>query len=506
VAKENSHFPDGPSLPHSINAIFEAAQWILRIHMSQNSSAMLPMHSPVIPIIECTLFDPIAIQTTPERPLAPPASDTGYIKSDELTAMLRSISATIIDSLSTQTSQEPSTARSEPLSSPVAPKSMFSTRRTDPDVSALLPAASPSFSSDSTSLPIDLPTCATPKRSDKVQTRIDAIQDELRALRAQCDDPTAPTVPIRSAMRSKVISSPITPSHSTTTAPSTISDKTYVLDRISMQKTPSLFPVPLTSFPRDSTSFSTASTANMIPKLSDKLRTQTDMVEDKLCVFRAKCDDPTVSLRSAMHPNVISSPSTPSYDTTTAPTALSTLSDQVDVSSIFDRISSISSPTSFPIASSSFSSDSMSFSTTSTTNMIPELTDKVQTQIDAIEDKLCVLQTQSDDSTDPARSTTRSDAISTPSMRLYDSTTDPTVQTAPIRSTMQSRVISSPSTQFYDNSNDPTNLTRSATRHDVVASPLTCWYDSTTDPTAQTAPIRSMMPSDASLKWTAYRI
>jgi len=97
-----------PSLPHTIDAIFEAAQWILRIPTTQSSSAMPLMHSPVISITERTLFDPIAIQTTPERPSATPASNSGHIKSDELTAMLRSISATIIESLSTQTFQEPS--------------------------------------------------------------------------------------------------------------------------------------------------------------------------------------------------------------------------------------------------------------------------------------------------------------------------------------------------------------------------------------------------------------
>ena len=119
-----------PSLPHMIDVIFKAARWILQIPSTQSSTAMPTVHSPIISTTARTPFDPIAVQTTPERPLAPPVSNSGYIKSEQLSAMLCDVSVTIIDSLSTQMFQDPSSMRSKPLKSPIAPKSMFSTRRT----------------------------------------------------------------------------------------------------------------------------------------------------------------------------------------------------------------------------------------------------------------------------------------------------------------------------------------------------------------------------------------
>jgi len=381
-----------PSLPHTIDAIFEAAQWILRIPTTQSSSAMPPMHSPIISITERTLFDPIAIQTTPERPLAPPASNSGYIKSDELTAtLLRSISATIIDSLSTQTFQEPSIARSEPLTSPVAPKSTFSTQRTYPDVSASLPAASPSFSSASTSFSIDLTACTTPKLQDKVQTRIDAIEDELRVLRAQSNDLTDPT---RSTTRSDAISTPSTHLYDSTTDPTTQN----ALIRSTMRSR--VIPSPSTQLWHTTT-------------------TQTDLT------------------RSAMRHDAISSPWMRSSDSTTDPT---TQTAQIRSTKPFDVISNPS------------------------TQFYDSTTDL----------------------TDLTRSAMRHDAISSPSMRSSDSTTDPTTQTAPIRSTKPLDVISSISTQLYDSRTDPTDLTRSAMRHHVVSSLSTRLCYNMADPTAPT--------------------
>jgi len=218
-----------PSHPYSIDAIFEAARWILQISAAQNSSAMPPMHSPSISIVKQPDSDGKAIQTTPERSLAPPATDTGYIKSDELTAMLRSILATIINTLSAQMFQEPPSLRSEAAMRPMLPNSMFSTQRTYADAPALLPAASALVTSHSTPFLTAPIASTTPKLPDEVQTRIDKIEDELCILQAQHNDPTVQAAPNRLVTCPIIISSPSMPLCKIMTALSTLTDEICVL-------------------------------------------------------------------------------------------------------------------------------------------------------------------------------------------------------------------------------------------------------------------------------------
>ena len=227
-------FPNhSPSLPHPIDAIFEAARWILRDPTIQNSSPMPVPHLPAIPTSIRAVSEKNVVQASPERSLAAPASNSDVINSEELRTILRSVSRSIMDAVNIPDTQRTSCEPAALQTSCATLDPAISAYSTSIRTPASIPHASAPNPTRSASLLIAPTAYSTPHTPLAVQTRIQAIEDELRTLRAQCSNTAAPITPNRSVPCPAVAYSPPTPLRSITPALSTPSDLVRVSSPLS---------------------------------------------------------------------------------------------------------------------------------------------------------------------------------------------------------------------------------------------------------------------------------
>jgi hypothetical protein len=176
-------YPDhSPSLPHTIDAILEAARWILRDPNTQSAISTPAMETR-------SICDNITIPRTsetspantnanlasanlaiPRFSEASPTTESGFISTEHLDAILGEVLKDITSAVYSQDSQPiPPSAIPLPINSDVPAITSPSSAIT----SSLFLAASPSLS--------------IPAASKTVQMRIQEIEDELCTLRAQCE-------------------------------------------------------------------------------------------------------------------------------------------------------------------------------------------------------------------------------------------------------------------------------------------------------------------------------
>ena len=241
-------FPEHPAAhPHPIDAILEAAQWILRDPSSTHLCPALTPSPPNVSPPMRTFSDENASTVTAKKSLAAPARNSGFNDSDLSNTTLRSVSTTNIDTLDAPKVQHT-------YSEPIAPQTNISSHST---------LISNRFARTSTPTPISLASTSLLDRSAmvytapasrprpttplEVQTRIKEIEDEIRTLRAQSHITTIGTTPNRSVKLSYAsysLSPPlrnISPASSTPTRSAQISNTLHITNRISSIVNPASF-------------------------------------------------------------------------------------------------------------------------------------------------------------------------------------------------------------------------------------------------------------------------
>jgi len=168
-----------PSLPHSIDTIFEAAQWILRAPATQTT----------IPTIPMLLMIPMLPTPTPAIPIAPQAmaslpSDSAFVKTAQFDAIL----STIVQIVTTAAISKPDVVPTDSScpASPEVPRAKSAPSA--PIKSTPAPATVPTVSSPTVTAPITthstapVPSAAHPTASAPIETMTLAAQEHAQAL------------------------------------------------------------------------------------------------------------------------------------------------------------------------------------------------------------------------------------------------------------------------------------------------------------------------------------
>ena len=190
-------YPDHSlSLPHSIYAIFEAAQWISQDPTIRNSIATPTMHIPVNAIIMRSPAEENANWATPARFSTPSASISVSNSTKQLGAIFSAASEAITDAISEPDHVQPSETQCEHPTSTIFEKTIKLPHQVVPIAPALPLRTVAVFANTSPLHSYPLASHSVPSMPPAVQRRINAIEEELRVLRAQSE---VLTTPIRSA-------------------------------------------------------------------------------------------------------------------------------------------------------------------------------------------------------------------------------------------------------------------------------------------------------------------
>jgi hypothetical protein len=200
-----------PSLPYSIDAIFEAAQWILCDPTIQSSISPSAKDFPVNAIEMRTPADKNENIATPMRSPVTPTSGADYIKTEQLNAMLTDVLKTIIDAICDNDSLQSSSMPSEQPATCAKTNTAISIPNTLPITLTQRESLSASYTCEIAPISIAPASFAVPMIPEEVQMRIQAIEEEICILRAQSKFSTVPIQSTTSANHSDAIPSTSNP-------------------------------------------------------------------------------------------------------------------------------------------------------------------------------------------------------------------------------------------------------------------------------------------------------
>src|SRR6266581_3970277 len=158
-----------PSRPHSINAIFEAAQWILAAPANQALS-----------------ISTVAIQMT-SQPAAPHSSDSSFVKTEQLSTILSAVSKTIVATI-THSNAVQTASEMRTTSKPTISTALVSTKPTNTAASKETVISTAIASVSHSTVPIARPI-TTASLSPEIATlaaqeRVQALEEEICKIHA----------------------------------------------------------------------------------------------------------------------------------------------------------------------------------------------------------------------------------------------------------------------------------------------------------------------------------
>ena len=202
-----------PTRLHSINTMFEAARWILRIPTAQNA---IPTHltaSAVLPTV------PTRTAAIPTIPITPQAFDSlssksAFVTTQQLNAILSTVSQIVVAAI-----HDSNTIQSIKPSSPIVPVSARSSLTSSPAVSIPIASTSAPTTITSVSLPTrptaaaSIPTVPTIVTASLTETEIRAAEHCYK--QTKCVHYMVPVAPalttIASNLRQPILQNPVAP-------------------------------------------------------------------------------------------------------------------------------------------------------------------------------------------------------------------------------------------------------------------------------------------------------